>query len=192
MGQEMKKKEKMSLGIKRSSNKPKAKLSLAVTTLQENLFRLKKFPKYFMSFRYSPDLMKVYKLLIDKPKAWGNNLKYEVDAEEKVHLVFGTDYRNIYTYEVTEDFYLNIGEFKNQEQIAGIDFQKAARQLRAGDTLLVRKDTRDEELKIDIQILTKGLFQDSTEDWKVLIADTQDLGYIRQYIKLVDSDGVNE
>ena len=81
---------------------------------------------------------------------------------------------------------------KNQNEIAGIEFQRAARTLRVGDQLLIRKDTRDEELKVDVQILTGGLFQDFTEDWKVLTMDTIDVGHIRKYLKLIDSDGMNE
>jgi len=171
---------------------PKAHLSLAVPSLQEILFEGRRFPKYFSAYRYSAELMKIYKILVDMPAAWENKVKYELNPEEKLHLVFGTDYRHIYTYKVIENFYLELGEFKNQNEIAGIEFQRAARDLKVGDIVLVRKDTRDEDLKIDVQILTQGLFQDSTEDWKVLTMDTLDLGYIRKFLKLVDSDGMRE
>lgn len=171
---------------------PKAHLTVAVPKLQEILFEGRDYPRYFAPYRYSAELMKIYKILVDSPSVWENSIKYELNPEEKLHLVFGTDYRHIYTYEVIEEFFLNFGEFKNQNEIAGIEFQRAARTLRVGDQLLIRKDTRDEELKVDVQILTGGLFQDFTEDWKVLTMDTIDVGHIRKYLKLIDSDGMNE
>lgn len=171
---------------------PKAQLSVSVPRLQELLWHKRKFPRYFSKYRYSADLMKIYKVLIDRPKAWENKVQYELSPEEKLHHVFGTDFRHIYTYKAIEDFTLIVGEIKNPDQLASPGLVQDARQIRAGDTMLIRKDTRDEELKVDLQILSEGLFQDSSEDWKVFTLDTVDLKTIRQSIKLVDSDGIRE
>lgn len=174
-------------------NTPKAQLSLSITNLQNFLWLHKKFPKYFSGYRHSKELMKIYKILIDRPKVWENKIEYEkLEPEEKLHLVFGTDYRHIYTYKAIQNFTLNVGEIKNPELIASIELIKAARDIREGDTILIRRDTRDEDLKIDLQILSGGLFQDSTEDWKVFTLDTIDLKEIRKFIKLVDDDGIKE
>jgi len=43
-------------------NTPKAQLSLSVSRLQELLWLNREFPKYFNSFRASPELMKIYKV----------------------------------------------------------------------------------------------------------------------------------
>lgn len=171
---------------------PKAQLTIAVQKLQNLLWLHRNYPKYFLSFKASKELMKIYKILIDRPSVWENKIKYELNPEEKLHLVFGTDYRNIYVYKVIEDFTLSLGEFKFKDEILDSNLLDLARQLRVGDVVLIRKDTRDEDLKIDLQILTKGIFQDDSEDWKVFTLDTVDLKHIRKYLKLVDSDGVNE
>jgi len=173
-------------------NTPKAQLSLAITKLQNLAWLNRSYPKYFSPYRSSPELMKIYKLFIDRPSVWENNIKYDLNPEEKLHLIFGTDFRHIYTYEVTEDFTLSFGEFKFKEDILDSELINMARQFKQGDIVLIRKDTRDEDLKVDIQVLSEGLFQDSTEDWKVFTIDTVDLKHIRKYLKLVDSDGMNE
>jgi len=173
-------------------NTPKAQLSLSVSRLQELLWLNREFPKYFNSFRASPELMKIYKVLIDIPRVWENQIRYDLEPEEKLHLVFGTDYRHIYTYTVTEDFTLNVGKIKNSSEITDISLINAARQIKAGDTVLIRRDTRDEDLTVDLQILSQGLFQDSSEDWKVFELDTVDLKHIRKYLNLVDQDGMHE
>ena len=76
---------------------PKAQLSVSVPRLQELLWHKRKFP-LLSKYRYSADLMKIYKILIDRPKAWENKVQYELSPEEKLHHVFGTDFRHIYTY----------------------------------------------------------------------------------------------
>ena len=65
-----------------------------------------------------------------------------------------------------EDFTLVVGRLKPRS--AGFQsLVQDARQIRAGDIILIRKDTRDEELKVDLQILSDYL--GFLEDWKVFL-----------------------
>lgn len=173
---------------------PKAKMEgLPVQALQQYLWSNRDYPQYFEKFYRSKELLRIYKLLIHQPAAWENGLKYEIDPVEKLHLVFGTDYRHIFTYEVIQDFDLKVGEYNPapQQPPANISI-KELRRLYKGDIVLIRVDTRDEDLKVDLQVLTSGLFQDGSDDFRNFRVDTIDIASFRRYLKLKDSDGIEE
>lgn len=171
---------------------PKAKLSKPVEVIQKVLWRGEVPPAWCRPYRYSSELMKIYKILIDMPRAWSDSIEYELDPEEKVHLVFGTDYRNVYSYEAIEDFKLTVGRFKEEWAVLDGRRLEAARTVRKQDLILIRHDTREESLTVDLQILSDGLLQDDSEDFKVFVIDSIDLKHIRPKLKLVDAGGVYE
>lgn len=170
---------------------PRARLTgLSVTQLQKLLWIKREYPEYFRSFKASPELMNIYRILVDKPKTWQDNLQYWPDPAEKLHLVFGTDYRHIFSYRAVEQFKLEFGELSFPTKLPSDQTVNSAREVYPGYLILVRYDTRDEDMKIELQILSNGLLQDSSEDYKVFNMDTVDFPKIRKYLKLIDSDGV--
>lgn len=171
---------------------PKLGLTMPAQALQSFLWTDKKYPDLFSLYMNSPALMKIYKILVDMPRTWHDHMEYDLAPDAKLNLVFGADYRTIYEYECIEPFVMNLGVLKNPHEVADAEMIKAARQIQPGNTILVRYDTRDEDMKLDLQILTRGIFQDSSEDWKMFIIDTVDFKHIRRYLKLKDSGGVNE
>lgn len=173
---------------------PKAKMEgLSVQALQQYLWSNREYPPYFEKLYRSKELLRIYKMLIHVPAAWENGLKYDIDPLEKLHLVFGTDYRHIFTYQVIEDFTLNVGEHDSKpEQLPANVTVRDIRRLYKGDIVLIRVDTRDEELKVDLQVLTCGLFQDTSDDFRNFRIDTIDIASFRRYLELKDSDGIEE
>lgn len=192
----MAKKKQNNLNPKsRNPNKakaPKARISIPVKQLQNLLFLNSKMPDVFPSFKCSPELMKIYKILIDSPKTWENSLEYELDPLSKLDLVFGIGHRHIFTYRCYQDFYLNVGELSDQTIPRLPEEIKLARWVQKGDTILIRYDDRDENQVVDVQILTSGLMQDDSEDWKQFTMDTVDLKQIRPYLKLLDKKDIYE
>lgn len=169
---------------------PKAKMEgLNVKALQDLLFSGKEFPEYFNKFAASKELMMIFKLLVVQPSAIEDGLEYKLDVQEKLHHVFGTDYRTIYTYEVIEDFMLNVGEVAYIEEVPEGQTPRKLRALFRGDVVLIRVDTRDEDLTADLQVLTSGLFQDTSDDFRNFKIDIEDIKQFRSKLKLVDKDG---
>lgn len=180
------------MGNTKDAKKPKARLKEQASVIQKILWENKVYPKKFAPFVHSAELMRIYKILIDLTRTWQDGMEYDLNPYEKLGLVFGVNHRAIYTYQVTDDFYLNIGEFSDKTLSISKDDATMARSLRMGDIVLIRYDNRDPELKVDMQILTAGLFQDDTEDWKCFTFDSIDFKLIRPYLKLIDSEGVHE
>ncbi len=172
---------------------PKAKMEgLNVKALQDLLFSGKEFPEYFNKFAASKELMMIFKLLVVQPSAIEDGLEYKLDVQEKLHHVFGTDYRTIYTYEVIEDFVLNVGEVAYIEPLPEDQTPNKIRRVFRGDVVLIRVDTRDEDLTADLQVLTSGLFQDTSDDFRNFKIDIEDIKQFRNKLKLVDKDGNDE
>lgn len=173
--------------------KPKAKIDgISAPKLQSILFEGKRNPDYCSDYYKSDDLMKIYKLFVHSPKLWQANVVYDLEPKDKLHFVFGTDFRHIYTYIAQEPFQLTCGELSEHEELPPDYTPHKARAVNKGDTILIRRDTRDEDLKVDVQILSAGLFQDSSEDFRSFRVDTSDIGSFRKFLKLVDDDGVEE
>jgi hypothetical protein len=172
---------------------PKAKMEgINVKALQSLLFYKKEYPEYFNKYSDSKELMMVFKLLVAQPSAIEEGLEYELDIQEKLHHVFGTDYRTIYTYEVVEDFILNVGEVLYLENMPEGQPPRKLRALYKGDIVLIRVDTRDEDLTADLQVLTSGLFQDTSDDFRNFKIDIEYIKQFRNKLKLVDKDGQDE
>lgn len=174
---------------------PRAKMEgVNVKILQDALWTGQEYPEYFNSYRMSAELIKIFKILVNKPTYWHDGLIFNVtDPVEKLHVVFGTDYRHIFTYIAVEDFTLTCGEIV--EKLEAIPANYAPSKLRRiykDDLILIRVDKRDEDLKMDLQVLTSGLFQDTSDDFRNFKLDSSDLVYFRKYLKLVDNDGVKE
>lgn len=172
---------------------PKAKMEgLNVKALQDLLFNSQEYPEYFNKFAASKELMMIFKLLVVQPSAIESGLEYKLDVQEKLHHVFGVDYRTIYTYEVVEDFILNVGKVSYIEEVPEGQTPRKLRALFKGDVVLIRVDTRDEDLTCDLQVLTSGLFQDTSDDFRNFKIDIEDIKQFRSKLKLVDKDGNNE
>jgi len=172
---------------------PKAKMEgLNVKALQDLLFNSQEYPEYFNKFAASKELMMIFKLLVVQPSAIESGLEYKLDVQEKLHHVFGIDYRTIYTYEVVEDFILNVGKVSYIEEVPEGQTPRKLRALFKGDVVLIRVDTRDEDLTCDLQVLTSGLFQDTSDDFRNFKIDIEDIKQFRSKLKLVDKDGNNE
>jgi hypothetical protein len=45
---------------------------------------------------------------------------------------------------------------------------------------------------MDMQVLTCGLFQDLSDDFRNFRLDSSDIAQFRKHLKLVDSDGIKE
>jgi hypothetical protein len=169
---------------------PKAKMEgINVKALQSLLFYKKEFPEYFNKYSDSKELMMIFKLLVAQPSAIENGLNYKLDIQEKLHHIFGTDYRQIFTYEVIEDFVLNAGEVSYNEEMPEGQTPRKLRALYKGDVVLIRVDSRDEDLMVDLQVLTAGLFQDTSDDFRNFRMNTSDIAQFRSKLKLVDKDG---
>lgn len=178
---------------KKSPKAPRAKMEgLNVKLLQDSLFKNKEYPKYFNSFRTSPELLKIFKILVNRPAFWQDGLLLSFTPEDKLYNVFGADYRYIFSYRAVEDFTLTCGLVNEIEPIPHNFPPQKLRKVYAGDLILIRVDKRSEEMKLDLQILTKGLFQDTSDDFRNFIIDTNDLTTFRKYIKLIDTDGIRE
>lgn len=172
---------------------PKAKMEgLNVKALQDLLFNSQEYPEYFNKFAASKELMMIFKLLVVQPSAIESGLEYKLDVQEKLHHVFGVDYRTIYTYEVVEDFILNVGKVSYIEEVPEGQTPRKLRALFKGDVVLIRVDTRDEDLTCDLQVLTSGLFQDTSDDFRNFKIDIEDIKQFRSKLKLVDKDSNNE
>jgi hypothetical protein len=172
---------------------PKAKMEgINVKALQSLLFYKKEFPEYFNKYSDSKELMMIFKLLVAQPSAIENGLNYKLDVQEKLHHIFGTDYRQIFTYEVIEDFVLNVGEVSYNEEMPEGQTPRKLRALYRGDVVLIRVDSRDEDLMVDLQVLTAGLFQDTSDDFRNFRMNTSDIAQFRSKLKLVDKDGQDE
>lgn len=184
----------MPTSIKKTPKAPRAKMEgLAVKALQDALWPNRPFPKYMNKFAASAELMKVFKLLVHLPKHWENGLIYEtIDIRDKLDHVFGIEYRHIFTYEVMEDFVLRVGEIQYNEDMPEGMTPTKLRAAYKGDIVLIRVDTRDEDLVVDLQILTSGIFQDTSDDFRNFKIDTIDIAQFRKYLKLVDKDGQDE
>ena len=172
---------------------PRAKMEgLNVKVLQDALWTGREYPEYFNSYRTSAEPLKIFKILVNKPTYWQDGLVYSADPVEKLHVVFGTDYRYIFTYIAIEDFVLTAGEINEIEPIPANFPPSKLRRVYKDDTLLIRVDKRDIELKIELQVLTSGLFQDCSDDFRNFKLDSSDLVHFRKHLKLVDNDGVEE
>lgn len=178
----------------RTPKAPRAKMEgLNVKALQDSIWLDREYPIYFRSYRTSKELIKIFKLLVFIPALWHDGIVYETSPEEKLHTVFGTDSRHIFTYKAVQDFTLNVGEINEKlEQIPPEFTPTKLRKIYKDDLILIRVDTRDEELKVDLQVLTCGLFQDTSDDFRNFRIDTSDLTSFRKYLKLVDKDGIEE
>jgi hypothetical protein len=172
---------------------PRAKMEgLAVRTLQDALWKGRDYPKYFYKYAHSAELIKIFKIMVNRPAYWQDGLIYEMAPHDKLHHVFGTDSRFIFTYEVMEDFILKVGEINEIEPIPADYPPSKLRKLYRGDIVLIRVDKRDPDLKMDMQVLTCGLFQDLSDDFRNFRLDSSDIAQFRKHLKLVDSDGIKE
>lgn len=178
--------------IRRKTRAPRARLEQGISSsdIQDILWFNRLYPAYFPTYKFSADLMKIYKLLVNDPELWQEGLTYKINPADKVHLIFGTSFRHIYTYKATESFSLAVGTLVG-ELPPNYTVSKA-RAIVEGDTILIRRDTRDQELKIEMQILSSGIFQDSSEDFRQFILNTSDLAAVRKHLKLIDNDGLKE
>lgn len=175
---------------------PKAKMEgINIKSLQDLFFLGKEYPNYFYKYIESKELMMIFKLLVQQPAAWEDGLEYsfnQLNINEKLNNVFGVSSRFIYTYEVIEDFMLNVGEVSYLEPLPENQTPHKIRRLYKGDIVLIRVDTRDEDLTADLQVLTSGLFQDTSDDFRNFKIDIEDIKQFRSKLKLVDKDGNNE
>ena len=176
---------------------PRAKMpGVNVTVLQNTLFGESYYPEYFHTFRKSAELMKIFKILVNKPHYWQDGISYVMDVRDKIDMIFGAKTRKILTYKACQDFYINAGEINDLEdnippELAIDDI----RQVYKNDLVLMRIDkdlAYNPELKCDIQILSNGLFQDTDEDFRAIILDREDFIAIRHNLKIVDLDGLND
>lgn len=186
----------------RKLKKPKAQLEgVSISKLQELIWNKqgRKFPSYFDKYLFSPNLMSIYKILVHEPVFWSDGVMYKLDPVEKLHEVFASDYRHIYQYEASTDFFMAVGEY-NVLAKRPIDVSiKDCRKILAGNTVLMRRDTRydgdtGDNSVVDIQILSGGLFQDVvSEEYRNFKMDISDFfAYVRPYLKLIDGDGMEE
>ena len=172
--------------------KPRGKLDINVSLLQGQLWEGRKYPSTYEKFRHSPDLMKIYKILVNKPTFWQDGIKYTFSAADKVHLVFGEGYRDILVYKACEDFNLEQGILWDTDEALAADKIKTARQVYVNDTILVRRDSRDRLGQMDVQVLSAGLLQDTSEDYKIFTMNNFDLKYFRDKITLIEGSEFNE
>lgn len=169
---------------------PKAKMEgINVKALQDILFSKREYPEYFYKYSDSKELMMIFKLMVVQPTAWEDGLAHRLDIKDKLNHVFGTDYRRIYTYKVVESFKLIAGELIEPESRPEEQTTHKLRALYKGDIVLIRVDTRDEDLKADMQILTSGTFQDTSDDNRNFKIDIEDIKQFRDKLKIVDKDG---
>lgn len=171
---------------------PRGKLEINVGLLQDLLWKHRQYPPYFDRYRYSPELMKIFKILVDKPSFWENGIQYNFPPDDKLYLVFGSEHRRIVTYKAECDFMFNLGYlWDTDESLLPTKLEKA-RQVYKNDLLLLRVDDRNDNESADIQILSHGLFQDLTEDYKVFTINKYDMKQIRSNLKLVEGKESDE
>lgn len=171
---------------------------LPLAKLQSMLFPTG-MPKYFTKFDESPDLIKIFKLLVYRPAVIQNSISYKMDIIKKLNFVFGTEYRHIITYKAANTFTITHGELIDTDDSNPIPPDTSRADLRIiyeGDLILVRVDnnSKDYGLEIDVQVLTCGLFQDTTDDFRQFKLDREHFfKYYRKYMTLVDlgSDTIN-
>lgn len=176
---------------------PRAKMpGLNVTKLQTTLFGETVYPEYFHTFRKSAELMKIFKILVNKPQYWQDGISYVMDIRDKIDLIFGAKERRILTYKACNNFYINVGEINDiEDNIPPETTSENIRQVFENDLILVRVDkasSYNTELKCDIQVLSNGLFQDTDEDFRCLLLDREDFLTIRHNLKVVDLDGLKD
>lgn len=168
-------------------------LGINIKKLQDFLFDTDKgLPSYFKSFKRSPDLMKIFKILIQEPKIIHNGIEYKMGIDEKINFIFGTGHRHILTYKASQKFHISIGELVDTDDSCVIPPWISMEELRTvqeGDLVLVRFDKKDssEGMLLEIQVLTCGLFQSTEDDFRQFRVDREDFfNYYRKYLELKD------
>jgi hypothetical protein len=170
---------------------PRGKLGINVGLLQQLLWKGKQYPAVLERYRYSPELMKIFKILVNQPSFFHEGIKYDFSPDDKLALVFGEGHRHIYTYKATEDFYMDLGILWDTDESLSEPLIDKARDVRVNDILLLRVDNRNNSDTVDLQVLSASILQDNSEDYKVFTLNKSDFVRIRSKLKFV-KEGQNE
>lgn len=104
--------------------------------------------------------------------------------ETFIHELLGGRHRDVLRYKVKTPFTLTNGIFRPMGEVPDGFKPALARKLYKNDTILARFDKRDKnDMFIEVQILTNGLFGSDDEDWKVFLLTVQEFSDILKFMK---------
>ena len=150
-------------------------------------------PKYMPRLKNSPELMTIFYLLFasKQPMADFNESTHDWEVttestlEGKMRTIINADTREVVLYKSHTAFRIIDGEFCPMAELPLYMTPGKARQVEAGDVLLLRVDQKDlkEHGVVEVQVLTNGLFGSDDDDFRCFKLRPVDFANYLKYIK---------
>lgn len=151
-------------------------------------------PKHYPPLKKSPELLTIFHLLFslgyDSEIAAMDGFEIASSTahslEERIRAILNADTRRIITYKCHTNFTIKGMEFTPMAELPLYQTVLKARQVYAGDLLLVRRDekTLKETGTAELQILTNGLYGSDQDDWRHFTGTLVDISQITKYSTL--------